>query len=136
MELCEENYRLFLRLVPQVRVLEGNRLSRIADSTDLHLRIEEQTPYTTLVRLTYLFPNAEERLPDPDALLRIYHDARQTEILELRQKVLPLNSGPQLPTLRQKWRANLFLSKWLIFSIQQGHGFSTEAPTAVKQPSL
>ena len=60
--------------------------------------------------------------PDPDATLRVYHDAEQVEVLDLRQTVLPLPRGPHYPELRDKWRANLFLSKWLSFCISQGHG--------------
>lgn len=90
---------------------------------DLHLRIQEQTPYTTLVHLTYLFPYDSEYRPDPDALLRVYHDSRQVEVMELKQTALPLNGGQKLPTLVQKWRLSLFLSKWLSYCVEQGHCF-------------
>jgi hypothetical protein len=33
--------------------------------------------------------------------------------------------GP--PALALKWRANLFLSKWLVFCLQQGHRFGAQA---------
>ena len=90
---------------------------------DLHLEIQEQTPYTTLVHLTYFFPYQQERQADPDALLRVYHDSRQVEVMNLKQKALPLNGGRELPTLVQKWRINLFLSKWLNYCAERGHCF-------------
>ncbi|MCB1858110.1 MAG: DUF1249 domain-containing protein [Gammaproteobacteria bacterium] len=124
MDLCEENYHLFIYLAPEIRSLNGYHLSSVEGMTDLHLEVQEQTPYTTLVRLTYLFPRSPDPCPDPDARLRIYHDSRQTEIVELRQRVLPLNTGPHLPTLKQKWRVNLFLSKWLSYSVRKGHRFN------------
>jgi uncharacterized protein YqiB (DUF1249 family) len=124
MELCEENYHHLQRLAPELRMMEGNFLSRLNGAMDLSLEILEQTPYTTLVHLTYFFAHEDGQLPDPDAMLRVYHDSCQAEILELRQKALPLNRGEEHPTLDQKWKANLFLSKWLCYCVQQGHRFS------------
>jgi uncharacterized protein YqiB (DUF1249 family) len=98
---------------------------------DLHLEIIEQAPYTTLLRLTYFFPHNDgrvHRIPqaDPDALLRVYHDAGQVEVLDLRQTSLPIRRNYQYPALETKWRANLFLSKWLAFCARQGHRFPNE----------
>jgi uncharacterized protein YqiB (DUF1249 family) len=123
LELYEENYHHLQRLAPELRDLEGGFLSRLEGAMDLSLEILEQTPYTTLIHLTYFFAHESGQLPDPDANLRIYHDSCQAEILELRQKALPLNRGAELPTLDQKWKANLFLSKWLSYCAQQGHRF-------------
>ena len=123
MDLCEENYRQLIRIAPALRKLSGNHVSRIEGCMDLHLEIQEQTPYTTLVHLTYFFSCRTEQQPDPDALLRVYHDARQVEVVDLKQNALPLNGGRELPTLVQKWRINLFLSKWLNYCAEQGHGF-------------
>ncbi len=90
---------------------------------DLYLDVLEQTPYTTLIHLTYYFNHEQGQKPDPDARVRIYHDSGQAEVIELRQSSLPLNTGLEHPTLEQKWKANLFLSKWLSYSVLQGHGF-------------
>ncbi len=124
MDLCEENYRHLLRLAPELRTLDGIFLSRLQGAMDLYLEILEQTPYTTLLHLTYFFAREDGQLPDPDATLRVYHDSAQAEILELRQKALPLNRGVEHPTLNQKWKVNLFLSKWLSYCVRQGHRFS------------
>ncbi len=124
MDLCDENYRYFMKLAPGLRLLRGRCLSRAGDSVGLYLEILEQTPYTTLVRLTYYFDHAGERRPDPDARLRIYHDARQVEVLDLRQRSLPLDKDIHSLSLKQKWDANLFLSKWLAYCVRQGHLFS------------
>lgn len=124
MGLCEENYRLFQRLAPDLPRLAGALTSRRPGGVDLHLRIEEQSRYTTQVRLTYFFAAAGSGpRPDPDARLRIYHDARQVEVLELRQSLLSLRADYQHPALADKWQANLFLAKWLAFCVREGHGF-------------
>jgi hypothetical protein len=123
MALCEENYRILARLVIDMREHQGYRRSPLHQGMDLHLEILEQTPYTTLLHLTYYFPHEGSALPDPDASLRAYHDACQVEVLDLRQTALPLARGPHFPDLEQKWKANLFLSKWLSYCLSQGHQF-------------
>ena len=127
MDLCDENYRYFLKLAPELRALRGRYLSRVDDSVDLYLEILEQTPYTTLVHLTYYFEHFEGQRPDPDVKLRIYHDAKQVEVLDLSPLSLPLNEGTHHLSLRHKWKANLFLSKWLAYCFQQGHSFRKSA---------
>ena len=123
MDLCDENYRLLQRLAPTLNSLDGTYLSSLEGAMDLYLEVLEQTPYTTLVHLTYYFAHETGQLPDPDATVRAYHDSRQVEVLDLRQRALPLNRGGELPTLLQKWNANMFLSKWLSYCVQQGHRF-------------
>ncbi len=126
MDLCEENYRHLLRLAPEVRSLTGNRVSRLDGHMDLHLEVLEQTPYTTLLHLTYFFSGTETPVPDPNARIRVYHDSCQVEVVDLRQRALPLNTGMERPTMAQKWRVNMFLSKWLAYCVGQGHRFSGE----------
>jgi len=123
MDLCEENYHHLSRMAPALRTLKGRYVSSLDSTIDLHLEILEQTPYTTLIHLTYFFSHSENRLPDPDAQVRIYHDSRQAEVVDLAQRALPLNMGVERPTMEQKWRVNLFLSKWLSYCVQQGHRF-------------
>lgn len=143
MTLCEENYVLLSRLAPGLKELREVALSRRQGCVDLYLIIEEQSRYTSLIRLTHLFQDVDLNpvggmdafatwggvqagtRADPDARLRIYHDARQVEVLDLRQTVLPLHLDYQPPALDSKWRANLFLGKWLSFCLQQGHRFGT-----------
>lgn len=136
--LCEENYALLSRLAPGLRSRRGILASRVKGGVDLLLTIEAQSPYTTLLRLTHVFASGEIGSPafgsDPDVCLRVYHDARQVEVLDLRQTALPLRADYQPPALESKWRANLFLAKWLAFCLQQGHRFggacSARAPLA------
>jgi len=123
MDLCEENYVSLMRLTPGLHLLEGRYLSRLEVSMDLHLEILEQTPYTTLLHLTHYFSHEAGQQPDPDARLRVYHDSRQAEVIDLRQKQFLLHGGAQKSTLEQKWKTNLFLSKWLSYCLGQGHSF-------------
>jgi uncharacterized protein YqiB (DUF1249 family) len=124
MALCEENYRAVMRLAPRLPTLTGVTSSRRCGDAWLQLTILEQAPYTTTFRLTHVFGATESRadwLPEPDATLKAYHDAAQVEVLDLRQTALPIFSHYSSPALRAKWKANLFLSKWLGWCVRDGH---------------
>jgi hypothetical protein len=143
MYLCEENYRALIRLIPDLRAIQGEMRSILDRDMDLHLEILEQAPYTTLMRLTYYFPHNDgliHRLqdPDPDALLRVYHDACQVEVLDLHQTALPIHNDYRFPALEAKWKVNLFLSKWLAFCLLRGHRFTAgiEAPADSRAKKL
>lgn len=123
LDLSEENYALLMRLAPALAQMSGRYQSNLEYGMDLYLEAMEQTPYTSLVHLTYYFSHAVGDYPDPDATLRVYHDSRQVDVLDLRQSALPLHRWGGNPTLDQRWRINLFLSKWLQYCITQGHGF-------------
>ncbi len=123
MALCEENYWYLHTLAPQLRRLRGEFCSTRSGHQDLHLEIVEQTRYTSLIRLTYRFLHADGGVSDPDALLRVYHDARQVEVEDLRQQALPTARLYEPPGLENKWRLNLFVSRWLVYCVGQGHLF-------------
>lgn len=127
-ELCEENYDLLRELAPGLRELNGCWHAKLAAHLDLGLEILENHSRTQLIRLTWLFPQHPER-SDPDALIRVYHDARSAEILDLKQQALPTESLFVAPGLVNKWRANLFLGKWLSFCVRAGYRFDTSPNT-------
>lgn len=139
MELCEENYRALLRLVPDLRNIRGTACSVVDRDQDLFLEILEHAPYTTLLRLTYYFPHHDGKVhrtldPAPDTLLRAYHDSGQVEVLDLRRTVLPVHMHYLYSALETKWKANLFLSKWLAFCLARGYQFAT-APEVPVNPA-
>ncbi|UHD15329.1 DUF1249 domain-containing protein [Thiocapsa bogorovii] len=130
MSLCEENFARLSRLVPDLAARpSGVYGSRCSDGVDLYLEIVDQAPFTTILRLTYLFPVQGVTLPDPDARLRVYHDAGQVEVIDLRQTVLPLRADYRAPALAEKWQANVFIGKWLAYCLKQGRAFGQEPVT-------
>ena len=126
MDQCEENYGYLLRLAPELSAMEKRHVSSLDGHIALHLEILEQTRYTTLIHLTHHFEGDGLEKADPDAVLRVYHDARQVEVLDLKQHVLPLVRKPDMCSLERKWRLNLFLSKWLGYCCRQGYCFGVE----------
>ncbi|NBC47863.1 MAG: DUF1249 domain-containing protein [Gammaproteobacteria bacterium] len=131
MALCEENYNALMGLAPRLPELSGRLRSRPDHQAELLLAITEQAPYTTTLRLTHVFGDEGHEGPqhedEPDAVLRAYHDAGQVEVLSLRQTILPVLSHYDTPALAAKWRANLFVSKWLGYCLREGHRFSANA---------
>jgi uncharacterized protein YqiB (DUF1249 family) len=134
--LSDENYHHLLRLAPDLQLLEGRHVSSLGHGLDLHLDVQDQTPYTSLIHLTYYFPHGVGHYPDPDATLRVYHDFRQVDVLDLRQSALPMQRWGSNPTLEQRWKINLFLSKWLSYCIIQGHRFSGSFQTTRQDHSV
>lgn len=138
MDLYEANYMRLRRLCPDLASARGERVSRVPDAMDLHMQVEAQTPYTTTIRLTYLFEGGEGGTRrSPDVLVRMYHDARQVEVLGRHCRPLDLDIRvddlPRQRSLYCKWRLNRFLFKWLGYCLRQGHdlGASTEESVLV-----
>ncbi len=129
MELYEINYMRFRRLCPGLNGIRCCAVSRIEGALDLHLRILERARYTTTLKLTYYLQDTQGYgfVPNPDLKIRVYHDARQAEVLSrsLRQIELHVHSpGLGMDTeLALRWRLNRFLYKWLGYCRHQGHGF-------------
>jgi uncharacterized protein YqiB (DUF1249 family) len=96
-----------------------------ADS-DLHVEVVRREPYTTTLRLTYWFPEPDGTLvPDPDLILRVYHDARLVEAVSGRDrhthhKLRELAGGSEAE-LDRRWRINMMLNKWLDYLFDVGH---------------
>ena len=127
MDLYEVNYGLLNRLVPRLELINGTAVSRVSESPDLHLVVEERCPFTTMLHLTYYFSGPDgERVADPDLQVRLYHDARQAEAVACRLRgfmpLRPEGIGSR-NTLECKWDSNLFLEKWLRYALSLGHRF-------------
>lgn len=124
MELTEEAYFRLLEIMPDVAQREpGCYRSVVRNNVALHLEILEQTPYTSHLRLTYFFSDNKGEHADPDAYLRVYHDAKQLEILELKQHVLPVESLYEEPGMENKWKLLQFFNRWLAYCSTQGYLF-------------
>ena len=124
LDLCEENYQSLLTLFPELSQHKGVFESRLPGQAHLKLTVLEQSKYTSLINLTYSFDDDQES--DPDAVLRVYHDAEQVEVEQVRQSNLPELSLYEAPGLVNKWRANIFVGKWLRFCVNQGHFFTRQ----------
>lgn len=126
MDVCDENYLLVRRLAPDLPNLRGSLVTPGEAGIELCLEVMEQTKFTSLIQLTYLLALEQGPRRAPDVVMRVYHDSRQVEVLDIRDGSGGQISAHTAPTLDHKWKANLFLSKWLAYCLRQGHRFAAE----------
>ena len=125
MDLHENNYLRFKRLVADLDAIGDHAISVVPGCMDLHLQIVERSKFTTTVRMTYYFFENQQLIAEPDLKLRIYHDARLVEVLagHLKHGRQRLDHLPAT-AIKFKWRLNRFLYKWLGYCLYLGHEFS------------
>lgn len=132
MDLYERNYRLLERLVPELNLPFERVVSRSATDLPLVLTVVERAPYTSELRLTYEFTDANgDRYLEPDMWIKVYRDARVAEALDsgLRPTWIARLIGDVAAReyLHDQWGRNHMLSKWLEYLLDHGHGFSIAA---------
>ena len=135
MTLYESNYIRLRGLMGDVRSMAGRIVSSTPSDCDLHVEIVEHSPYTTVLRLTYVFDEPAGQLADPDLEVRVYHDARLAEASRCARWVKhpgleSIRSGLSV-ALGERWLRNMLLNKWLDYCVDRGHRFA-EAPSGVR----
>ncbi len=125
MSVYESNYLRLLGLIPDLETIDGCYRSRVAGDCDLHVEILERTRYTVTLTLTYYFKDGNERIADPDMLVRAYLDGRLAEAVRLgrqhRHTGFRRLLREQRRDLGTRWRRNMVLNKWLDYLREQGH---------------
>ena len=131
MTLYESNYIRLRGLVGEVRALPGHMVSSVPGDLDLHVEALEHSPYTTILRLTYLFEGEGAPVADPDLEVRVYHDARLAEASRCgrwgRHPALAHVQARLPAALGERWLRNMMLNKWLDYCAERGHGFLAAA---------
>jgi uncharacterized protein len=139
MTLYESNFIRLQALAGDVRRHAGSKLSRVAGDCDLQLEILEHAPYTSMVRLTYLFQDEAGTVADPDLELRVYHDARLAEARQcgrwIRHPSLEHVRAGIPRQLGERWLRNMMLNKWLDYCVECGHAFNPPADARVHAPA-
>ncbi len=133
-EVQEEIYRQLHLLLPDHVSFHDSLLSRVPGSPVLRLEVLERHPYTTFLRLTYEFVEADDRNYAPDAHIRFYHDAHMAEATSFNPgQGCNRTAHPSYPAaqlLQQAWRRNRALDRWLDYLLRQGHSVATMQPAA------
>ncbi len=135
MALYESNYLRLSHLLGTAQIDAGDLRSFSDDDQDLFLTIESSTRYTQVLRLTYLFDEAEGPVAEPDLCIRVYLDARMTEVVSWanhqRHAVLRDIQSRVSRQVSKCWRRNMVLSKWLEFLLEKGHSFAQSSQHVV-----
>jgi uncharacterized protein len=134
MTLYEGNYQRLRRLIPELARPPARACSMVDGDLDLYLETLERCPYTTTLRLTYWFESDGAALdPDPDLIVRVYHDARMAEATSCRHyhrhRVLRPFLTPGGEEVSRRWSRNLMFHKWLEFCLEHGHRLTHERET-------
>lgn len=129
MEMYETNYLQLRLLCGDLRSIDVQQTSIIPNGIPVILKITERSAHTTTILLTYLFQETyTDHSHKPDMLIRIYHDARQAEVISHRghlSETLVKSKGNHWDSiLLHRWRMNRFLYKWINYLRRQGHSFS------------
>jgi len=132
MSLYESNYVKLRQLAAELEWSADAVVSAPIRDHALHAEILRREPYTTTLRLTYWLPDdGDAVVPEPDLVLRIYHDARLVEAVScaesLRHAKLRELARDSHTELGRRWQLNMLLNKWLDYLLEVGH--SLEDPT-------
>lgn len=133
MTLYESNYIKLNQLASAMSWPVDAIVSSSPRDNDLHAEIVRREAYTTTLRLTYWFDDAGVPAPDPDIIVRVYHDARLVEAVSSREahrhvKLREL-AGRSSAELDRRWRLNMLLNKWLDYLFEVGHSLGTVGRT-------
>jgi uncharacterized protein len=126
MTIYESNYIKLSQITTEFDWAGWSMVSQSPRDNDLHAQLMRREPYTTTLKLTYWFQEPRGVLvPDPDLIVRIYHDARLAEAVASRDRhthhklrELASDSGAELG---RRWRINMMLNKWLDYLFDVGH---------------
>ncbi len=125
MTLYESNYIKLHQLAATLDWPAGSVVSSSPRDNDLHAEILRREPYTTTLRLTYWFSDGVAAAPDPDLVVRVYHDARLVEAVSSgethRHEKLRELARSSSAELDRRWRLNMLLNKWLDYLFEVGH---------------
>ena len=138
MTLYESNYIKLGQLTTEFEWSGWSMVSTSARDKDLHAQLVRREPYTTTLKLTYWFEESGGVLvPDPDLILRVYHDARLAEAVSGRDRhthhKLRELAGDSSSELDRRWRINMMLNKWLDYLFDVGHCLHAPADKAVSR---
>lgn len=127
MTVYESNHTRMKQLLGDLRRIPEHAVSKSGTDLSLHICVQERSPYTTVMQMTYWFDTAEGSVADPDLSVRIYHDARLVEAVDCagnpRHAVLRPLWRPARSELEQRWTLNILLNKWLEFCLDNRHVF-------------
>ena len=125
MSLYESNFLRLQQLIPDIERLDGYFQSKVAGDCDLHVEIIDRSRYTLTLSLSYFFYDGNERVSDPNMVIRVYLDGRLAEAMsftgETRHADFRRLSLACRFELDRRWRRNILLNKWLEYLMDQGH---------------
>ena len=130
-DMYERNYAGVWRLFGHALRQPGWHVSHSPVNGELHIEVEPRSAFTTVLRMTYLFPDEGHEEAEPDLIVNLYTDARVAEVVHWSQRY---GAGTDAPGgFADCWRRNRVLGKWLEFLTDSHHG-PVQARAAARAP--
>jgi uncharacterized protein YqiB (DUF1249 family) len=129
MEMYEANYIRLRLLCGDINQLPDQCISLVEGAVPIELTVQARAKHTTHIMLTYCFDHLDKDVVKrPDLKIRVYHDARQAEVISRQCNITGETLRPWErdvdSLLLCRWRLNRFLYKWAGYLHRQGHNFS------------
>ncbi|MGQ7260311.1 DUF1249 domain-containing protein [Vreelandella sp. V005] len=126
---CSANYLRLVRLVGDMEAGQRRDIALHGDQHyfgDLHLYIQEQAPYTTMVDVSQTGP-LDTVIEGPRMRVHLYHDVRMAEVTDF-QRERHFSGRYRYPNARmhqpdEKLQLNRFLGEWLAHGLAHGHTY-------------
>ena len=130
MEIYANNYRRLSLLFDDTLLERDRMISQVDQQLPLYIEVTERHTFTTCIRLSHAIESNHGIVSlDPDAQIRLYHDAKVAEATHCYPGTViqPLFGAlvPVADVVEHRWRMNRFLDKWLEYLLQQGHNLQT-----------
>ena len=120
-EVYERNYAALWRLFGHALRQPGWHVSHSPVNGELHIEVERRSAFTSVLRMTYLFPEEEGGgEAEPDLIVNLYDDARVAEVVHWSQRYGTCCDTPG--GFADCWNRNCVLGKWLQFLADSHHG--------------
>jgi len=126
MVVYEENYQALAKLVPDMDV-DTAILSSARGLPDLHMNVVERGKYTLTIAFLHVLDD-NEIVPDMYLKVKVYLDARVTEVLTYQNKTgfarIYTYPNKKIRYPIEKRRVNQFFSEWLAFCASKEYRFT------------
>jgi uncharacterized protein len=137
---CDANFARLMKLMPGFaeRDLHVFNLVIAEHTARVSLRVVERCPYTTWVELLQhpVVSGLEFELPALRVLIRLYHDARNAEVVEFQESSRFRSTypypNPEMRHRDEKVQVNRFLGEYLAACL--AHGTATEPASVFASP--
>ncbi len=124
--LYKHSYKLLIQLAPDLNFLQpGDALkSGSKCSMDLNLDLLEKQAENSVIALSHYYQHASgDRIPDPDMIIRVNHQAAIAEALTYQDSTVyqQVYGDENRFNPKLKMSLNSFLKQWLKNCLMQGH---------------
>lgn len=131
MDMYEMNYIQLRLLLGDLQKLSGESIAYADNHLPFSVTVKEQSKHTLTLLMTYHFLDSRGEVVDTrlDLMVRVYHDARQAEVVTHKCRFTDSRVRywwkKDDSMLLCRWRMNRFLFKWLKYLKRYDYQFES-----------